>query len=92
MVLQVAKLTAGLDFQYDVSRSLHPYKWAQHLAGINFLSDVPPERISEKETLRGTIMHHGLTTNRRQHQVQILLEKLRSRSKAHKQFAENFIY
>lgn len=82
---QVAKLSAGVDFQYDVNRPLHPYKWAQHLAGVDFLSEGSPviDGISPGENSKGTLIRNGLVAYRRQHRVQTVLEKLRSRRKAH---------
>ncbi|KAH7294866.1 hypothetical protein KP509_27G022600 [Ceratopteris richardii] len=83
---QAAKLSAGVEFQYDVNRSCHPYKWAQHLAGVDFLSEVPPlvsEGHGPSEFSKATSIRHGLSAYRKQHRVQTVLEKLRSRKKAH---------
>eukprot|EP00899_Mesostigma_viride_P004832 jgi/Mesvir1/1434/Mv14429-RA.1 len=39
--LMNAYLDAG-GFRYDPSRAERPYRWAQHLGGMDFLPDVPP--------------------------------------------------
>lgn len=83
---QVAKLSAGVDFWYSFNRPLHPYKWAQHLAGVDFLCDAPPlvlEGCSTGENVRGTTIRNGLVAYHRQHRVPTILEKLRRRRKAH---------
>lgn len=85
--LQVAKILAGLEFQYDEKRLLRPYKWAQHLAGIDFLPEVP-FFVSEgfaagNDSSKAASMSTGLATYRQQRRVQTVLRKLRSRTKAH---------
>ncbi|KAJ8427450.1 hypothetical protein Cgig2_023808 [Carnegiea gigantea] len=39
---QSAKLLLGDGAVFDEKRTMHPYKWAQHLAGIDFLQEVSP--------------------------------------------------
>ena len=82
---QVAKLSAGVDFQYDTTRRFHPYKWVQHLAGVDFLSEQPPliDGTPTGEYSKGLLIHNGLIAYRRQHRVQTILEKLRRRKKSH---------
>jgi hypothetical protein len=49
---QIAKLSSGLNFAYDEKRAQRPFKWVQHLAGIDFLPEAPPflvDNISEIE-------------------------------------------
>lgn len=74
-----------MDFQYDSTRHCHPYKWVQHLAGVDFLSEQPPlvDGIPVGENSKGSLIHHGLLAYRRQHRVQTILGKLRRRKKSH---------
>ncbi|MCO5580346.1 hypothetical protein L7F22_034212 [Adiantum nelumboides] len=83
---QAAKLSAGEDFQYDRNRSSHPYKWVQHLAGVDFLCEVPPvvlDGCSPAENQKATSIRNGLSVYHRQRRVQTILEKLRCRKRAH---------
>lgn len=82
-MFQVAKLSAGVDFQYDFNRPLHPYKWVQHLAGVDFLCDAPPLVLEPGDNLRGASIRNGLVAYHRQHRVPTVLEKLHRRRKAH---------
>lgn len=84
---QVGKLSAGLEFQYDPNRSLRPYKWVQHLAGIDFLPECPPSLLDgpPKDAVhsKGASLSNGLAAYRQQRRVQTILGKLCSRRKAH---------
>ena len=39
---QIAKLSSGLNFAYHEKRIERPFKWIQHLAGIDFFPEAPP--------------------------------------------------
>ncbi|BBN18525.1 THO complex subunit 5 [Marchantia polymorpha subsp. ruderalis] len=84
---QVSKLQAGSGFVYDENRLLRPYKWAQHLAGIDFLPETPPllpDPVGSinGDTSGGVAVGVGLSTYRQQHRVLTVLQQLRSRKKA----------
>ncbi|KAL2608415.1 hypothetical protein R1flu_026988 [Riccia fluitans] len=84
---QVSKLQAGTGFTYDENRLMRPYKWAQHLAGIDFLPERPPllpdpVATSNGESSNGAAVSGGLSTYRQQHRVLHVLQQLRSRKKA----------
>ncbi|KAL3676328.1 hypothetical protein R1sor_026276 [Riccia sorocarpa] len=84
---QVSKLQAGAGFTYDENRLMRPYKWAQHLAGIDFLPETPPllpEAIATAngENSNGVVVSVGLSSYRQQHRVLHVLQQLRSRKKA----------
>nr|CAD1826232.1 unnamed protein product [Ananas comosus var. bracteatus] len=82
---QTAKLHAGnsLDFGGKTSR---PYKWAQHLAGIDFLPELPPLHTvngsSNSETFQSADISSGLYLYRHQNRVQTILQRIRSRKRA----------
>ncbi|KAI5077768.1 hypothetical protein GOP47_0007592 [Adiantum capillus-veneris] len=83
---QAAKLSAGVDFLYDCNRSSHPYKWVQHLAGVDFLSEVPAlvlDGYLPAENQKAASIRNGLSVYHRQRRVQTILEKLRCRKRAH---------
>uniref|UniRef100_A0A7N0U212 THO complex subunit 5 n=1 Tax=Kalanchoe fedtschenkoi TaxID=63787 RepID=A0A7N0U212_KALFE len=67
--LESAKLFVSESFVFDEKRKAHPYKWAQHLGGIDFL----PE---------SAIVVSSLSLYRQQNWVQTFLQRLRSRKKA----------
>ncbi|XP_010943078.2 THO complex subunit 5A [Elaeis guineensis] len=83
---QAAKLYAGDSLAFGERRASRPYKWAQHLAGIDFLPEVPPlhecnEALSS-EALKGLDVAAGLSIYRHQNRVQTILQRIRSRKKA----------
>ncbi|CAM8979261.1 unnamed protein product [Rhodiola kirilowii] len=84
--LESAKLSFGEAFKYDDKRNSRPYKWAQHLAGINFLPEVPPLLSSSEspgvETHKSAAVVSGLSLYRQQNRVQTIVQRLRSRKKA----------
>ncbi|KAH9616198.1 hypothetical protein KSS87_009911 [Heliosperma pusillum] len=89
--LQSAKLLLGDGAVFDELRSMRPYKWAQHLAGIDFLPEVSPLM-----TVDGTVKSEngkdsvtsGLSVYRQQNRVQTVVERVRSRKKAQLALAE----
>ncbi|CAM8945710.1 unnamed protein product [Rhodiola kirilowii] len=84
--LESAKLSVGETFVLDERRNSCPYKWAQHIAGIDFLPEIPPLLASSEtsgiETRKSEAVVSGLSLYRRQNRVQTVLQKLRSRKKA----------
>ncbi|KAH0453510.1 hypothetical protein IEQ34_017834 [Dendrobium chrysotoxum] len=81
---QTAKLYAG-DFVVFGDKSTRPYMWAQHLAGMDFLPEVPPlQQHSEnlKTEVRSANVSSGLSLYRRENRVQTVLQRIRSRKKA----------
>uniref|UniRef100_A0A7N0ZQA7 THO complex subunit 5 n=1 Tax=Kalanchoe fedtschenkoi TaxID=63787 RepID=A0A7N0ZQA7_KALFE len=84
--LESAKLSVSESFVFDEKRRARPYKWAQHLGGIDFLPEVPPMLSSNElpgvETSKSAIVVSGLSLYRQQNRVQTILQRLRSRKKA----------
>ncbi|XP_072952849.1 THO complex subunit 5A [Typha angustifolia] len=82
---QMAKLYAGDTLAFG-ERTSRPYKWAQHLAGIDFLAEVPLSHGSNEfpnnETLKGSDVSAGLALYRRQNRVHTILQRIRSRRRA----------
>jgi THO complex subunit 5 len=57
-----------------------PYKWAQHLAGIDFLPEVPPSVGDDSNrSLSSADFSSGLAQYRQQHRAQTILQRIRSR-------------
>ncbi|KAJ7958163.1 THO complex, subunit [Quillaja saponaria] len=81
---QSAKLFVGDATVF--SKTLRPYKWAQHLAGIDFLPQVSPlltgHETSGSETAKSEDVMSGLSIYRQQNRVQTILQRIRSRKKA----------
>ncbi|KAL2504238.1 THO complex subunit 5B [Abeliophyllum distichum] len=89
---QSAKLSIGDSFSFDERRTSRPYKWAQHLAGIDFLPEVSP-LLTVPETLNNNAAKHaailsGLSIYRRQNRVQTVVQRIRARKKAQLALAE----
>ncbi|CAL0319050.1 unnamed protein product [Lupinus luteus] len=86
---QSAKLIVGDATVFDGQRTSHPYKWAQHLAGIGFLPEVSPLLLTGRETsdngeavpVRSENVISGLSLYRQQNRVQTFLQRIRSRRK-----------
>lgn len=85
MLLQSAKLFVGDAVTFDERRTSRPYKWAQHLAGIDFLPEVSPllnsNETSNNETKNDAVVS-GLALYRQQNRVQTVVQRIRSRKKA----------
>ncbi|XVE55890.1 hypothetical protein DITRI_Ditri03aG0193500 [Diplodiscus trichospermus] len=80
---QSAKLFVGDVATFDDKRTLRPYKWAQHLAGIDFLPEVSPLLNSHENTeTKSDAVISGLALYRRQNRVQTVVQRIRSRKKA----------
>ncbi|KAI4339842.1 hypothetical protein MLD38_024737 [Melastoma candidum] len=83
---QSAKLAVGDKPMFNERKSLRPYKWAQHLAGIVFLPEVSPF-LSGHENSSGEITGSIDASNihsmhRLQNRVPTILERIRTRVKA----------
>ncbi|KAK8642532.1 hypothetical protein V6N13_011873 [Hibiscus sabdariffa] len=82
---QSAKLFIGDDATFDEKRTSRPYKWAQHLAGIDFLPEVSPllnsHEAPNNETKSDAVIS-GLALYRQQSRVQTVVQRIRSRVKA----------
>ncbi|KAL3514529.1 hypothetical protein ACH5RR_027246 [Cinchona calisaya] len=83
---QSAKLHLGDTFKLDENRTSRPYKWAQHLAGIDFLPEVSPlltsHEASNEETAKHAAVLSGLSQYRQQNRVQTVVQRVRARKKA----------
>nr|XP_023891239.1 THO complex subunit 5A-like [Quercus suber]POE62146.1 tho complex subunit 5b [Quercus suber] len=83
---QSAKLFVGDALAFDEKRTSRPYKWAQHLAGIDFLPDVSPllafHETPNGETAKSDAVISGLSLYRQQNRVQTVVQRIRSRKKA----------
>lgn len=86
MVLQSARLVVGDAFSFDKRRASRPYRWAQHLAGMDFLPAMPPlltaHEILGSETSNTEAFTSGLALYRQQNRVQTVLQRIRARKKA----------
>jgi THO complex subunit 5 len=69
----VANKVRVAGFQFDASRRDRPYKWAQHLAGLDFLEPVPVGRAPGAEAAEGVAKHQA------QARVRNVLAALRAR-------------
>ncbi|XP_031119126.1 THO complex subunit 5B-like [Ipomoea triloba] len=90
---QSAKMI-GNSVEFDGTRTLRPYKWAQHLAGIDFLPEVSPllggSESSNEETAKQSTVISGLSLYRQQNRLQTVVQRLRARKKARLALAEQF--
>lgn len=82
----MAKLYAGVSAYINEKKTSRPYKWAQHLGGIDFLQELPPFHACNgtlnSEALKGSAIHSGLSLYRHQNRVQSVVQRIRSRKKA----------
>lgn len=82
-LIQTAKICAAGESLTFGDMGSRPYKWAQHLAGIDFLPELPPSReMTYHESLKNDDLSSGLTMYRHQNRVQTILLKIRSRKQA----------
>ncbi|KAM1364845.1 hypothetical protein ACFX13_043945 [Malus domestica] len=75
---QSAKLLVGDVPAFDEKRISRPYKWAQHLAGIDFLPEVSP-LLAAPEASSGDMIGASLCDLNR---IQTVVRRIRSRIKA----------
>uniref|UniRef100_A0A0D9VLG5 THO complex subunit 5B n=1 Tax=Leersia perrieri TaxID=77586 RepID=A0A0D9VLG5_9ORYZ len=79
---QMAKLYAGEVPNFSEKDS-RPYKWAQHLAGIDFLPEVPLSVGDDSNRAsRSADLSSGLALYRQQNRAQTILQRIRSRKVA----------
>lgn len=83
---ETAKIFAGDAAAFDERKTLRPYKWAQHLAGIDFLPEVSPlltgSTTQSGDTPKGAAVLSGLSLYRQQSRVHTVVKRIRSRKKA----------
>lgn len=80
---QSAKLCIGDSVSFfNEQRNSRPYKWAQHLAGIEFLPEVSPLILlsgnTDSETTKDGSISSGLSLYHHQNQVQTLVQRIRA--------------
>ncbi|GIL44794.1 hypothetical protein Vafri_2281 [Volvox africanus] len=76
----LAQLQGGT-FKYDTSRSAKPYRWCQHLAGLDFAPPLPLAtqlQGGQAGTEASTTVLEGLDLYRRQQRVIHVIERLRA--------------
>ncbi|GIL76124.1 hypothetical protein Vretifemale_5834 [Volvox reticuliferus] len=76
----LAQLQGGT-FKYDTSRPAKPYRWCQHLAGLDFAPPLPLATQlpgGQAGTEASTIVLEGLDLYRRQQRVIHVIERLRA--------------
>ncbi|XP_021898690.1 THO complex subunit 5B-like isoform X2 [Carica papaya] len=81
---QSAKLLVGDGPAFDENRVSRPYKWAQHLAGIDFLPELPPLFTGQEpstESAKSDTVVSGLQLYRQQNRVQTVVQRIRSRKR-----------
>ncbi|CAA2986415.1 Hypothetical predicted protein [Olea europaea subsp. europaea] len=83
---QSAKLMIGDCNSFQERRTSRPYKWAQHLAGIDFLPELAPlfkvSETSNDETARNAAILSSLSLYHQQNRVQTIVQRMRARIKA----------
>ncbi|KAG8632624.1 THO complex subunit 5B isoform X2 [Manihot esculenta] len=83
---QSAKLFVGDVPAFDETRTSRPYKWAQHLAGIDFLPEIAPllsgHETASNETTKSEAIVSGLSLYRQQNRVQTVVQRIRVRRRA----------
>lgn len=84
--MQTAKLYADDAAFVNEKKTSRPYKWAQHLGGIDFLQELPPlytcNESQNSEVMKSSGIHSGLSLYRHQNRVQTVVQRIRSRKKA----------
>ncbi|KFK36163.1 hypothetical protein AALP_AA4G086300 [Arabis alpina] len=76
---QSAKLILGDGHAFDESRTSRPYKWAQHLAGIEILPEMSPFLTDKDSQNSDTAKGYVFASD--QHNVQTVLQRIRSQKK-----------
>ncbi|XP_020218905.1 THO complex subunit 5B [Cajanus cajan] len=80
---QSAKLIVQDAKTFDTQRTSRPYKWAQHLAGIDFLPEVSPLILTDNDgAVKNENVISGLSLYRQQNRVLTVLQRIRARRKA----------
>lgn len=83
-MMQSAKLISDAQV-FDERRTSRPFKWAQHVAGIDFLPEISPLLASQENpsSEAADAVVSGLSVYRQQNRVQTVVQRIRSRKKAH---------
>eukprot|EP00252_Welwitschia_mirabilis_P025574 TRINITY_DN8050_c0_g1_i1.p1 TRINITY_DN8050_c0_g1~~TRINITY_DN8050_c0_g1_i1.p1 ORF type:complete len:833 (-),score=179.81 TRINITY_DN8050_c0_g1_i1:329-2782(-) len=81
---EIAKHSMDTYFSYDEKRSQRPFKWVQHLAGIDFLPETPMlfADVPGNESTKNGSVKTGLAMYRQQHRIVTILERIRARKKS----------
>lgn len=89
---QSAKVLVGNELVFDEKKASRPYKWAQHLAGIDFLPEVSPvltgRETPSSEASKSAAVISGLSLYRQQNRVETVVQRIRSRQKSQLALAE----
>lgn len=84
--MQSAKFVVGGSLVFDERRASRPYKWAQHLAGIDFLPELSPllpgQGTPNPNVVKSDAVISGLSQYRQQNRVMTVVQRIRSRKKA----------
>lgn len=70
------RLLEDAGFKYSVTREDRPYRWAQHLGGMDFLPDVPTSTAAWASPDHPAAVEAGLSTYRRQQRMVHVLQQL----------------
>lgn len=85
-MIQSAKLLVGDSLVFDEKRTSRPYKWAQHLAGIDLLPELPPlltrHGTPGSDGAKSDAVISDLSLYRQQNRVLTVVQRIRSRKKA----------
>jgi len=85
--MQSTKLILGDGQAFDENRTSRPYKWVQHLAGIDILPEMSPVLLGQEarntDSAKSDAFVPDLSLYRQQHRVQTVLQRIRLRKKAH---------
>ncbi|KAK7351642.1 hypothetical protein VNO77_11235 [Canavalia gladiata] len=79
---QSAKFLVQDALTFNDQRISRPYKWAQHLAGIDFLPELSPLLLTDNSGAAYENVISGLSLYRQQNRVQTVLQRIRARRKA----------
>ncbi|KHN22326.1 THO complex subunit 5 like [Glycine soja] len=80
---QSAKLFVQDAITFNTQRTSRPYKWAQHLAGIDFLPEVSRLLLTDNSgAVKNENVISGLSLYRQQNRVPTVLQRIRARRKA----------
>ncbi|XP_047161191.1 THO complex subunit 5A-like isoform X2 [Vigna umbellata] len=80
---QSAKLFVQEAIAFNTLRTSRPYKWAQHLAGIEFLPEVSPLLFTDDNgAAKNENVISGLSLYRQQNRISTVLQRIRDRRKA----------
>jgi len=81
--MQSTKLVLGDGQTFDENRTSRPYKWVQHLAGIDISPVLLGQEAHNTDPAKSDTFVPDLSLYRQQHRVQTVLRRIRLRKKAH---------